>query len=85
MPNPAKVRVYYNEELNRTAEEAKDELPEAVGGINGVEQVEVERVLPGQAYQAVLLVSFDESVISSEELEYEISSLSFLHNAIVQN
>lgn len=82
MSNPANLRVYYDEDIDSLDEDdITEQLENEISGINGVTEVNVENVFTSRPYEAVVEVYFDEVDISSSELEQEVSSFSFLHNA----
>lgn len=81
MANPETIKVYYDEEETRTESKAREELVRAISSIDGVVNVEVNRVFTNRPVESVVTVEFDESVFTSDSLEYEISTLGFVHNA----
>ncbi len=63
MGNPATIRVYYKEELDRDTAAIREELPSRIlSDVDGVETVSVEDAFPSGvgAAEAVLSVEFDE-------------------------
>lgn len=89
--NPAKMRVYYDEDIkDLTEEDVRDQLNEEVGAIDGVIDVQVEKVFGSRqstgskVYEAILTVEFDGMGTSSAEVQQEASLLPFLHNARIQ-
>lgn len=83
MANPATFTVYYNEEEERSVASVRNELNQSIEDLAGVEWVSVEQVnVDSVPNMAVVRVSFDEDETFSDELEFEISSFSFVHNAI---
>lgn len=85
MPNPATLRVYYDEDAEDMSErEIQTQLEEAIENIDGVNNVHVGAIFTNRPYEAVVDIEFDETDLSSDELEHQISSFDFLHNAIVR-
>lgn len=81
MANPEKVRVHYDEDVEKTETQVRDELYTEISKIDGVLSVDVGQVIMGVPYSAIVEVEFDESETSSDTLVYEISTLPFVHNA----
>lgn len=89
--NPAKMRVYYDEDINDLSEdEIRDQLNEEVSSIDGVIDVQVEKVFGSRqstgakVYEAILTVEFDGMETSSAEVQQEASLFPFLHNARIR-
>lgn len=80
--NPTGIRAYYNEDIDRSAPDVRDELKESVNDIDGVTDVTVTDVwASSRPIEAQLTVEFDEADTDSSTVEFDISCLSFLHNA----
>lgn len=81
--NPITIRVYYDEEENRENEyEVMEELETTLDTIDGVLDIEINVVFMLTPIEAEVEIEFDESVMDSDELRFEIASQPFIHNAI---
>lgn len=81
MSNPASFQVYYDEDEERSHSSIRDELNESISEMEGVNDVSVEKIIETRPNVAVVRVDFDESKTFVDDLEYEISTLPFIHNA----
>lgn len=80
--NPATVRVYYDEDVERENEdEIREELANDLQFVDGVVYASVEIVYTGRPYEALIEVEYDEAEVSRDTVLYNISALEYLHNA----
>lgn len=94
MANPVTLRVHYKEDVDYTSiaqnksmsaveNRIEAELTKELEALEGVTSVSVDTIHAGaEPYQAEVTVEFDESTTSSDTVEYEVSTISFVHNAI---
>jgi hypothetical protein len=83
MSNPQKYKVVFDEDLSSVSEEeAKDMVSVHIDKLDGIESVEFGRVIDSIPVDVIVEVGFDGTNWSSEELEYELSTLDFVHNAL---
>lgn len=84
--NPATVRIYYDEDVDRTEDDIREELvTDIFANMEHVTDISVERVFTGESDEAIVELEFDGTGINSEELILDISTLPYVHNARFDN
>lgn len=78
------MKVVYDEERDRTSDEMTAELEEEIGFLYGVDSVTVEQTNTARPPSAVVSIEVDETTINPSELEFDVSTLDFLHNAMTK-
>lgn len=84
--NPATVRVYYDEDVDRTEDDIREELvTDIFANMEHVTDISVEQVFTSTSDEAIVEVEYDGTEIDSEELIHNISTLPYVHNAKFDN